>query len=75
MHLYCLDASEFGLGGYNLVLGNAWRFELPVHLCLRKSLNALEFLACVITIWMDIQLNNIPTESQCGWKNKLKASS
>jgi hypothetical protein len=84
MHLYCLDASEFGLGGYNLVSGNAWRFELPVHLCLRTFLNALEFVACVITIWIDIQLNNIPTEScilsqtdsssAAGWLRKLDFS-
>jgi len=63
MHLYCSDASEFGFRGYNLVSGNAWRFELPVHLRLRTSLNDLEFLACVITIWLDILLVIYPREA------------
>jgi hypothetical protein len=63
-HLFCSDASEFGLGeGYNLISGNVWHFELPVHLRLRTTLHALEFLACVITIWVDILYQNIPTES------------
>jgi hypothetical protein len=47
---YRSDASEFGMGGYNLISGLAWRFEIPSNLCLRASLNSLEFLACVITI-------------------------
>jgi hypothetical protein len=25
-HIYCSDASEFGIGGYNLISGKAWRF-------------------------------------------------
>jgi hypothetical protein len=56
---YRSDALEFGIGGYNLVSGLAWRFELPIELRLRTSLNSLEFLACVITIWIDIMNNNI----------------
>jgi hypothetical protein len=49
-----LDASEFGIGGYNINSGFAWRFEIPTHLRLRVTLNSLEFLACVITIWIDV---------------------
>jgi hypothetical protein len=62
-HLYRSDASKFGLGGYNIISGRAWRFELPIELWLRMSLNALEFLACVITIWIDILYQEIPPES------------
>jgi hypothetical protein len=29
-HVYQSDASEFGIGGYNLISGKAWRFELPI---------------------------------------------
>jgi hypothetical protein len=56
---YRSDASEFGLGGYNLTSGLAWRYQLPVDLRPRTSLNSLEFLACVITIWVDIINNKI----------------
>jgi len=81
---YRSDASEFGIGGYNLVSGLAWRHELPVELRLRTSLNSLEFLACVITIWIDIINNNISPEdcilsqsdstSATGWLRKSNFS-
>jgi hypothetical protein len=29
-HLYRSDASEFGLGGYNITSGDAWRYKIPV---------------------------------------------
>jgi hypothetical protein len=61
--IYRSDACEFGLGGYNITSGNAWRFELPLQCRLKTSINSLEFIACVITIWIDIQNNQIPQES------------
>jgi len=42
------DACEHGLGGYSLKTGRAWRWEIPLHLRGRKSINFLEFLACVV---------------------------
>lgn len=51
--IYHSDASEFGLGGYNIITGIGWHFELPEDCRLRTSLNSLEFLACTISIWMD----------------------
>jgi hypothetical protein len=45
------------------VTGIAWRFELPVECRLRTSLNSLEFLGCVISIWLDIFLGAIEPES------------
>jgi hypothetical protein len=62
-HLYRSDASEFGLGGYNITSGVAWRFELPVDCRLHTLLNSLEFLACMITIWIDMLSNKISEES------------
>jgi hypothetical protein len=62
-HIYRSDASEFGLGGYNLISGRAWRFELPIDCRLRTSLNSLEFIACLINIWIDILMDDIPPES------------
>jgi hypothetical protein len=51
--VYRSDASEFGIGGYNITSGLTWRFELPVDCRLRTSLNSLEFLSCMITLWFD----------------------
>ncbi len=53
-HLYRSDSSKFGLGGYNITTGKAWRFEIPVDCRLRTFLNSLEFIACLITIWVDM---------------------
>jgi hypothetical protein len=52
--IYRSDASEFGLGGYSILSGKAWHWEIPVDLCLCTSINSLEFIACVITVWVDI---------------------
>jgi hypothetical protein len=57
------DASEFGIGGYNLTSGIAWRFELPLECRLRSSLNSLEFLACLVSIWIDSFHQTIEAES------------
>jgi hypothetical protein len=62
-HSYRSDASKCGMGGYNLVSGNAWCFRIPIDYPLRTSLNSLEFLAFVITIWLDTLAGNIPPES------------
>jgi hypothetical protein len=29
-HIYRSDASEFGIGGYNLISGQAWHFKSPL---------------------------------------------
>jgi hypothetical protein len=51
------------MGGYNLTSGLGWRFKLPIECRLRISLNSLEFLACVISIWTGILSNSIEPES------------
>jgi hypothetical protein len=78
--IYRSDACEFGLGGYNLVSGRAWRWELPIELQNRTSINSLEFLSCLITIWVDASISHIQFEdcilsqsdstSAAGWLRK-----
>jgi hypothetical protein len=74
------DASEFGLGGYSILSGTAWRWEIPIELRLCTSINSLEFIACVITVWVDIMSGHIKSEdcilsqtdntSAAGWLRK-----
>jgi hypothetical protein len=61
-HIYRSDASEFGIRGYNLISGKAWRFEIPTDCHLQTTLNSLEFIACMITIWIDMLSGNIEYE-------------
>lgn len=63
-HIYRSDASEFGFGGYNVASGESWRWEIPVNLRLRTSINSLEFIACVITIWLDI-IRGVTKKEDC----------
>jgi hypothetical protein len=49
-HMIRTDACEHGLGGYSLTTGRAWRWEIPVKLRNLKSINFLEFLACITGI-------------------------
>jgi hypothetical protein len=58
------------MGGYNIISGLAWRFEIPIHLQLCATLNSLEFIACVITIWIDILHSEIKHED-CILSQKL----
>jgi hypothetical protein len=46
--IYRSDASEFGIGGYNVTTGMAWRYEINTKLRLHTTLNSLEFIACVL---------------------------
>jgi hypothetical protein len=79
-HIFRSDACEFGLGGYNVKSGLAWRWELPLDLRLRTSINSLEFLAYVITIWLAVKATQIAPEdcvlsqtdntSAAGWLRK-----
>jgi len=62
-HIFRSDSSLFGLGGYNIASGRAWRIELPEDCRLRTSLNSLEFLAAMIAIWVDFLENGIEDES------------
>ena len=52
-HVYYSDSCPAGLGGYSRD-GFAWRFYIPSHLRFRASNNLLEFIAAIITPWIDI---------------------
>jgi len=62
-HIYRSDASLHGIGGYNIISGKAWRFKIPRDCRLRTSLNSLEFIATLTTIWMDFLNDGLPSES------------
>jgi hypothetical protein len=48
-----VDACPHGLGGYSKA-GRAWRFIIPHHLLGRAHINLLEFLAILVSVWLDI---------------------
>ena len=52
-HVYRSDSCPFGLGGYSNE-GFAWRHQLPPNLRFRASNNLLEFMASIISPWVDI---------------------
>ena len=68
------------MGGHNPATGKAWRWEIPADLRLRTSINSLEFMASVISIWVEIKVNQIKFEdcilsqtdntSAAGWLRK-----
>ena len=48
------DSYENGIGGFSLITGKAWRFELPNCLKGRVSNDALECLAEIVGTWMGV---------------------
>ena len=68
------------VGGYSLTSGKAWCFQLPVDCQHRVSLNSLEFVAALITLWVDVLDDVLPPEpcllsltdssSVAGWLHK-----
>jgi hypothetical protein len=50
--IYINDASEHGLGGF-VTYGRAWSWVIPVELRGRAHINLLEFLAQLISIWIN----------------------
>jgi hypothetical protein len=58
-HVSCVDACEHGISGYSLVTGQAWRFKLPINLCLRTSLNSLEHLASYIQLAFEVAMTGL----------------
>jgi len=62
-HIYRSDASSHGMGGYNLRNGKAWRYQFPPDILSIVTLNTLEFLGCLVTLWIDIIQGDTPPES------------
>ena len=51
--IYINDACEHGIGGF-ATHGRAWTWVLPLNLRGRAHINLLEFLAQIVSIWIDI---------------------
>ena len=51
--VYYSDSCPTGLGGYSNQ-GFAWRWQIPDDLKFRATNNLLEFLAAIVTPWIDI---------------------
>ena len=62
-HVYHSDASEHGIGGFSLTSSWVWHFKIPLNCHLHVSLNTLEFLGAVISLWIDIHTSDINPES------------
>ena len=45
------------MGGYSLTTGHAWCWEIPKEIQFIKSINYLEFLACIGGILLDLFKN------------------
>ena len=52
-HIYINDASEHGIGGF-ATHGRAWVWVIPPKLRGRAHINLLEFIAQVVSIWIDV---------------------
>ena len=57
-HEFCADACEYGIGGFSKESGKGWQWRLPVDMIGVVSINALEFVANVVNVWM-AQLGHI----------------
>ena len=51
--IYINDASEHGLGGF-ATHGRAWSWPIPPNLQGRAHINLLEFIAQLVSIWIDV---------------------
>jgi hypothetical protein len=58
------DACEYGLGGYNIYSGKAWRLKIPSDCIGCTHINTLEFIASIISIWIDIYNKDI-SQNDC----------
>ena len=51
------DACEYGIGGFNIKTGFAWRYQIPLWMTQSFHINLLEFIANVVAIWLEIIQN------------------
>ena len=57
-HFYINDASEHGIGGF-ATHGRGWAWTIPAKLRGRAHINLLNFLAQLVSIWIDIAEHRI----------------
>ena len=48
--IYITDSCEYGIGGFSVKTGKAFRYEIPPYLRFKVSNNVLEYLAEVVAI-------------------------
>ena len=55
-HIFWSDACPSGIGGFSQKSGKAWRFQIPEEFLtsVQRSNNLLEFVASVISVWIEI---------------------
>ena len=58
-HFTWADSCPFGLGGYS-TSGRAWRYYIPPSMRSLHTNNVLEYIASVVTIWLDILEGTTP---------------
>jgi len=51
------DACEYGIGGFNIDTGFAWRHKLPLWMTKSFHINLIEFIASVVAIWLELLQN------------------
>ena len=59
--VYICDASEYGMGGF-ASHGRAWAYTIPSNLRNRAHINILEYLAQIVSIWIDIIEHRLQSE-------------
>ncbi len=64
-HILWSDTCPSGLGGFSTNTGSAWRFQIPISFSgsLDTKNNWLEFLAAIITIWLETRHPTTPRHS------------
>ena len=62
--IYISDACPYGMGGFSVNSGRAWRMSIPPDLIGKVSNNLLEYIAEIVCVWIDI-LNGDVVEFDC----------
>jgi hypothetical protein len=57
------DSCEHGIGGMHLTSRFLWRWEIPIFLRQRTSLNSLEFLASFVGVVMEFEYTTVPKQT------------
>ena len=61
--IFVTESCEYGLGGFSMKTGKAFRYEIPYYLRFRVSNNVLEYLAEVIAVWLGVLDGEVQDES------------
>jgi Zn-dependent protease len=63
MHISQLNDCKHGISGHSLITGQAWHFEIPVHLRCWALLNSLEHFANYIQLGFKVAMAGILSSS------------